>query len=378
MKKNKQLRCYGCGSVIQSFNPCQNGYVPAEAIKDKHHILCQRCFRIQHYRQEENIFPVTSDYVKILEKANKEEALIVYVIDFFTFDFSFVEQINQYLSQLNVIVVANKRDILPKSLNDNFLLRRVRDVASLKGLKVVDIILTSAEHCYHIDELLSKINKYRHGHNVYMVGSVSAGKSSLINALLKNYINETQHLITTSPFPGTTLDTIEVPLDNKTFIYDTPGLPIKGSILDIVKRPLINQITPQKEMKARIYQLFDKQSLIIGGLCHFDFIEGSKTNFVVYASSQITIERCKLEKVHKTFFSLMKNRQSKPIDDRYYSEEHFENHEFYLEKGKYEICLVGYCWIIVDVDKKIKVNITLVKDAQVSVRSVDKKVEELC
>lgn len=377
MKKNKQLRCYGCGAIIQSFNPCQNGYVPSEAIRDENHILCQRCFRIQHYRQEENIFPVTSDYLKILEKAGREEALIVYVIDFFTFDFSFVEQINQYLSRLNIIVVVNKRDVLPKSFNDKFLLRHVRDVASLKGLKVVDIILTSAENCYHIDELLEKINKYRQGHSVYMVGSVSSGKSSLINVLLKNYINETKHLITTSPFPGTTLDSIEVPLDNKTYIYDTPGFPIKGSMLDIVKRSLINQIMPQKEMKARIYQLLCKQSLVIGGLCHFDFIDGPKTNFVVYASPGIIIERCKLEKVYKTFFSLMKNRQVKPIDNRYNSEEHFETHEFILEKGKYEICLVGYCWIIVDVEI-IKINITLVKDAQVSVRRVDKKVEELC
>ena len=56
-----------------------------------------------------------------------------------------------------------------------------------------------------------------HGRNVYIVGVTNVGKSSLINALLKHYGTGDDTLITTSEFPGTTLDLIEIPLDNQSY-----------------------------------------------------------------------------------------------------------------------------------------------------------------
>ena len=42
-----------------------------------------------------------------------------------------------------------------------------------------------------------------------------SGNLRLINSLLKHYAGVTDNLITTSEFPGTTLDLIEIPLDDK-------------------------------------------------------------------------------------------------------------------------------------------------------------------
>ncbi|WP_249026574.1 GTPase [Thomasclavelia cocleata] len=56
----------------------------------------------------------------------------------------------------------------------------------------------------------------------YIVGVTNVGKSSLINALLKHYGTGDDTLITTSEFPGTTLDLIEIPLDNQSYLYDSP------------------------------------------------------------------------------------------------------------------------------------------------------------
>lgn len=44
----------------------------------------------------------------------------------------------------------------------------------------------------------------------------------MINAIIDE-MGDVQDLITTSRFPGTTLDQIEIPLDNGHFLVDTPG-----------------------------------------------------------------------------------------------------------------------------------------------------------
>lgn len=179
--------------------------------------------------------------------AKRKKALIVYVVDFFSYDFSLFEECKEELQGLDIFLVGNKRDILPKSLNDNVLITRIRCYASKYGVSIVDTLLTSASKNYNIDDFKAKIEELRKGKDVYVIGSVSAGKSSLINTLLKNYHNPTNLYITTSPYPGTTLDVIRVPLDMRSAIYDTPGYPVSGSMIEIVDRKCIKDIVPQKK-----------------------------------------------------------------------------------------------------------------------------------
>ncbi len=56
-----------------------------------------------------------------------------------------------------------------------------------------------------------------------MVGVTNVGKSTLINAIIQEITGD-KDVITTSRFPGTTLDKIEIPLDDGSYIYDTPGI----------------------------------------------------------------------------------------------------------------------------------------------------------
>lgn len=71
--------------------------------------------------------------------------------------------------------------------------------------------------------MIEKIEKLRRGRDVYVVGVTNVGKSTLINAIIKEITGE-KDIITTSRFLELTLDKIEIPIDDGSYIFDTPGL----------------------------------------------------------------------------------------------------------------------------------------------------------
>ena len=365
MKQEEKQYCFGCGAELQSDNPLESGYVPKEVLDTKKASLCQRCFRLQNYGEEAHIFPASQDFHSIITSAKRKKALIVYVVDFFSYDFSLFEEYREELQGLDIFLVGNKRDILPKSLNDHVLITRIHYYASKYGVSIVDTLLTSASKNYNIDDFKAKIEEL--SKDVYVIGAVSAGKSSLINTLLKNYHNPTNLYITTSPYPGTTLNVIRVPLDMRSAIYDTPGYPVPGSMIEIVDRKCIKDIVPQKEMKPRMYQLMSKQTLLIGGLARFEYVDGPKNNFAVYASTMVTVQRSKLEKSEGAFFALIKHHQIHPCATKFMQKEAFNIEEFELTPGKYEIQIVGYAWIMFEAKEKGLYRVSKPKEVHVHV-----------
>lgn len=77
-----------------------------------------------------------------------------------------------------------------------------------EGMRPVDVVLTSAQNKSAIKDLMEKIEQYRKGRDVYVVGVTNVGKSTLINAIIQEITGD-KDVITTSRFPGTTLDKIE-------------------------------------------------------------------------------------------------------------------------------------------------------------------------
>lgn len=55
-------------------------------------------------------------------------------------------------------------------------------------------------------------------------------------------------------------------------------------------------IAPHKEIKPKVYQLNAGQTLFLGGLARFDFIQGERASFIAYVSNDIDPHRTKLEK----------------------------------------------------------------------------------
>ncbi len=343
----EKLYCYGCGQILQCEDETKAGYVPDKILETKENILCQRCFKLQHYNTNSEIELVEEDYITILKNIAKEKALLVYVLDIFNFESSLIKNLNQYLGDNKILVLANKRDLIPTSVKDEKLLEWITTRLKENGVNnIFDIIMASGQTNYNTDFILEKIDSLREGKDVYIIGNANVGKSTFINSLLKNYSNETTQFITTSSFPGTTLNVIRIPLDSKSYIYDTPGIIQKNSMLYAVEPRILKYLLPRKEIKPLTYQLKSGQSLFIGGLATFDFVEGNDTGFTCYFSTFVKVHRTKLDKKEASFNSIVSTKSIQPNSTRITSINDLELKEVTFDKnGKVDVVISGYGWI---------------------------------
>ena len=104
-----------------------------------------------------------------------------------------------------------------------------------------------------------------------------------------------QNVITTSRFPGTTLDKIEIPLDDGSYIYDTPGIIHRHQMAHYLTAKNLKYVSPKKEIKPKTYQLNPEQTLFLGGLGRFDFISGENKDLLLSLTMNFKLHRTKLE-----------------------------------------------------------------------------------
>ena len=365
----EKLYCYGCGQILQCEDETKAGYVPDKILETKENILCQRCFKLQHYNTNSEIQLVDEDYITILKNIASEDALLVYVIDVFNFESSLIKDLTKYIGNSKVLVLANKRDLIPSAVKDEKLLTWIKTKLANHGVNdIIDIIMCSGQTNYNIDLILDKIDSLRGKKDVYIIGNANVGKSTFINSLLKNYSNETDKFITTSSFPGTTLNVIRIPLDMNSYIYDTPGIIQKDSMLYSVEPRILKYILPRKEIKPLTYQLKSAQSLFVGGLAIFDFVSGSETGFTCYFSSFVKVHRTKLEKKEVAFNSLLKSKSLLPNSNRITSIDDLTFKKLELTTpGKVDIVISGYGWISFEYTDQV-VGVYVPKNCKVYIR----------
>ncbi len=266
-------KCLGCGATLQNLDPTQDGYV-----KDLSKALCERCFKIRHYNEYKFIDKSNDYYLSIIKKIEKTNDLVLLVTDFLN-----TESLNEIKIKNPVILVLAKRDLIPRSLDENKLLNKI----STK-LNIVDKIIVGSQNNYNLDLLYNKINKHKLSNNVYVIGYTNAGKSTLINKLIKNY-SHNAYQITTSILPSTTLDLIEVPIDENLTIIDTPGLLDKGSIIQYVDAFTLNKIIPKEELKPVVIQVKTPQCILVDSLMRLDV--RPHTVLIFYLSKSLKLER---------------------------------------------------------------------------------------
>lgn len=268
-------KCIGCGAVLQNSDVSKEGYIKNNGN------LCERCFRIKHYNEYKQVSKTNEDFIPILKDINNTKDLVVLVLDLFNLP----QNLDIITNNINneVLLVLTKRDILPKSIYDENIFKYIDNYK----LNYVDKIIISSLKNYNFDLLLEKINKYKKSKNVYVIGFTNAGKSTMINHLIKHYSNLDLE-ITTSILTSTTLNTIEVPLLDDLTLLDTPGILESGNIIDYLDNTLIKKIIPKKEIKPITYQIKNKQTILIDSICN---MEVSNTNLTIYMSNSLNIKR---------------------------------------------------------------------------------------
>lgn len=291
-----KLHCIGCGVAIQSENKDELGYTPKAAVQkglEKEELYCQRCFRLRNYNEIASVSLTDDDFLALLNKIGESDALIVNVVDIFDFTGSIIPGLHRFVGDNPVLLVGNKEDLLPHSLKRTRIQDWLRQSANQAGLRPVDVVLTSAQKGHQIKELLALIDKYRQGRDVYVVGVTNVGKSTLINQIIKE-ITGIKDLITTSKFPGTTLDMIKIPFGDNHALIDTPGIIHKDQMAHYLNGKDLKLASPQKEIKPRVFQLNPGQTLFFGALARFDYISGpDKNGMVVYLDNNLMIHRTK-------------------------------------------------------------------------------------
>lgn len=269
-------KCIGCGIELQNNDKTKLGYTT-----NIEKSLCERCFKIENYGEYKKVTKNNNEYINILKEINKTKDLVVLVLDIF----NLTENINVIKDNINndILLVITKRDILPKSVHDEKLIEYIKNY----NLKIKDQVVISSYKNYNFDELYEKINNYKKSKNVYVIGFTNAGKSTMINKLIYNYSdNDTK--ITTSIMPSTTLDKIEINLNENLTIIDTPGLLCEKSFYDILEGKDLKKIIPKKEIKPISYQIKEKQYIVID---KYAIIEAENINMVLFMSNSLNIKR---------------------------------------------------------------------------------------
>ncbi len=273
---NKQ--CTGCGSVLQTTNELEKGYIR----KDKYNnsSYCERCFKIIHYNERivtnlENI----NEY--IITEVNKKAKYVYFLIDFLSIN---SETINTFKEiKVPKALVISKLDIIPKSIKESKIISFLKKNYSIDE----EVLFQSSKKNINTKKITSYLEQ-NSINEAYILGYTNAGKSTLINKLssLNNIIDKQ---ITTSSIPNTTIDFIKIKISDKLAIIDSPGFTLNNTIYKENEFDLIKKVNPRLILKPTTYQLKDIASLIIEDRIR---ISSSISNsFTFYISNDISIER---------------------------------------------------------------------------------------
>lgn len=275
-------KCSGCGVVLQDENQEMLGFT-----RNMERGLCERCFRLRHYGEYKSVSLDNVDYEKIIKRIHPDN-LVLYVTDILSLDLSFLDTFSK------VLLVITKRDIMPKSLVD----AKIRSCFLKKYDNLVDVCIVSSLRNYQMDLLYKEILTYFDGKKVYLVGDTNSGKSTLINQFIHNYL-ESDTLVTTSMYPSTTLNEVEIAFPDFTLV-DTPGLLHEGSLVNILDSTELKRVSPKKEIRPKSCQVEGHGSILIGSYARMDYEVKGKSSFIVYVSNEVDVRFCNYEK--NTYF----------------------------------------------------------------------------
>lgn len=242
-------KCIGCGSLLQTANKNAQGY--AQSLD---HDYCQSCFRLKHYRDFKRVkAPVNDgDTLAFIESF---EGTVFWVVDIMHLSQSMHSGLLRALRTKEVVLVVNKRDLLPRDASDFKIQQNIMRLLKFEDINLAEILFVSSLKRESLQPLLPYIE---HG-ACAVVGCVNAGKSSLLNQLLG------KEDLSVSPVASTTADVVRIETSAHA-LFDTPGLSVETALLDKVDDETLVMLSPKKTIKPMVFQIYETQTIVLGNL----------------------------------------------------------------------------------------------------------------
>lgn len=331
--------CKGCGVLLQNEDEKALGYVPTLDAS-----YCQRCYRIRHYGDVTINMQQGIESNATLEKINKIDGVVFWVVDLFAFEANLISRLNQKLPGKDIVMVLTKRDVLPTTLTDEKIINFVKHRLHEENIIVKDIVICgyllkeNDKSREYSSRIVNAILKYRKNRNVIFMGVANTGKSTVLNHLLA-----TKDL-TTSQNPGTTLDLVPIPFEDYT-IYDTPGIENTHSLLTYLQPKDLKTVIPTKPIRPFVSQIFEDQSFAAAGLARLDVVVSGKATVVGYFSRSLSIHRGKLSNADALWQKHLNGMLVPCVDTSLLTMHTF--HAPKLEDEKMDVCIHGIGWFCI-------------------------------
>lgn len=350
-KIKRVLRCYNCGAVLQSKDKKEVGYVESkflEQSRDDLIIYCKSCFdKMKVINTGKLDQSLDQETIKILDDAKATDAIIIWVVDLFTFNGTLEPDVVKKVKKLEVMVVATKRDLFPKTIPNSTFERFINERFNEVGINPSNIFILGSADELSVNELLDQGAKARKGHDFYVIGSVNSGKTVLVNKLLKTYKNKTKWQIKTEPYPGTSQKVMSIPLTNSTFLYELPGFSLATSVQGKVEKEVLKIITPKKRVESFPRPMLKGEVLMIGSVAGFGLVEGKPTTFKFYSAEGVETRKVKDTKIGDFVRENVSKVSVRPASEHFTNFKDFDLFEYDMENdGEYhDISIRGLGWI---------------------------------
>ena len=335
-----KTKCEGCGIKIQTTNPLMPGYIdPDVYMKNPDNFLCQRCYNLKHHNIPSNTKIDEKKFYENIKKISETDALIVYLVDAFDLEGTFLDNINELFPNQKILMVVNKFDLFLSSTKVMKVKNYILSLLKEKNIKTSSVQVISSKSDKDVMRVFNEILRLRGDSDVYVFGMTNVGKSTFINALTRLTLDKATD-ITTSNLPSTTLDLIKIPVGGKAYLYDMPGIINPHQMTYYLDKETINKVLPKKFIKPKVFQLNPGQTVFIGGFAMISFISGEKASFVANFSNELVIHRTKLinkdefYENHKDDILLLPNKGERERLGKMVS------HAFSVD-GKCDICISG-------------------------------------
>lgn len=350
-KLRKVQRCYHCGAILQCTNQKASGYISPEVLNREvpvQIIYCDNCYNSMIEMNSMVLSEsVDQEVLKILDDAIASDAYIIWVLDLFSFNGNLNSEIAKKIRNNKVTVLATKRDLFGKNAKDEDLIEYLRKRFQKAGVDPTSIRLLSAYDKIDSKSLISAMNEARKGHDVYMIGNISSGKTTIINKAMKDYVNKTKREVKTEVYEGTGVKVLEIPLSRSASFYELPGISQTNSVINKVEKEIQKMITPKNEVRIHSRNVSAGDALMIGSLASFEIIKGKSFSCKFYSSEKVEVKKLSSKNLSKVFIENIHTQYVRPASHRYSSFRDYDMFEYSMENdGKqHDIVIEGLGWL---------------------------------